>query len=193
VIIPASARAFIALQRTGRVVEDYGEVIAAEWAEIAPYLPAEVEAVLDIGCGVAGIDVHLHRRYPDATIYLLDRTERAARIPYGYGDPSFYNSLAAAGELLEENGVPGDRVRTIQAPGNDPLPEVGLVASLLAWGFHFPVMEYRDRLRLAPGAVAVLDLRCGTDGAAAMTERFELVATLRADDKRERTAWRLRE
>jgi hypothetical protein len=193
VIIPPSARPFITLQRTGRSVEDYGDVIAAEFAEIEPHLPEHVGAVLDIGCGVAGIGVHLHRRYPDATLYLLDRSERAARIPYGYGDRSFYNSLDAAGELLEANGVPGDRVRTVQAPGDDPLPEVGLVVSLLAWGFHFPVAEYRDRLSLAPGAVVVLDLRIGTSGAAAMAERFERVATVRADGKRERAAWRLRE
>lgn len=190
-IIPSSARPFIALQRTGLPVDEYRAAIAAEFAKIEPYIPATVDAVLDIGCGVAGLDVHLSRRYPGAMLHLLDRTERAARIPYGYGDRSFYNSLDAAGELLAANGVPADQVRMIEAPGADPLPEAGLVVSLLAWGFHFPVVEYRDRLHLTPGAVIVLDLRRGTGGAEAMAERFERVATVRADAKRERVVWRL--
>lgn len=192
-IIPNSARSFIALQRTGQPVEAYAETIAAEFAEIEPHLPRDVASILDIGCGVAGIDVHLSRRYPEARLHLLDRSERAQRIPYGYGDPSFYNSLAAARELLALNGVPSGLVEAIEAPGLEPLPRVGLVVSLLAWGFHFPVAEYRDRLRLVPGAVVVLDLRLGTGGAEAMAERFERVATVRADRKRDRAVWRLRQ
>jgi SAM-dependent methyltransferase len=188
VIVPPSVLPFIRLQRTGISPAHYGEVIAAEYEELAPYLPERTAAVLDIGCGVAGIDVHLARRYPDALLYLLDRTERAERIPYGFGDRSFYSSLEAARELMVANGVDPARVETIEAPGGE-LPRVDLVVSLLALGFHIPVGAYLDRLRLSPGGRVVLDLRVGTGGAAAMAERLALVGVVRRDAKAERTAW----
>lgn len=187
-IVPPAALPFVRLQRTGISPDRYGEVIAAEYAELAPYLPEAVAAVLDIGCGVAGIDVHLARRYPDARLYLLDRTERAERIPYGYGDGSFYNSLEAARELLWANGVDPERVETIEAPGVE-LPRVDLVVSLLAWGFHLPVGAYLDRLKLSPGGRVVLDLRLGTGGRAALAERLTFLAVVRRDGKAERTIW----
>jgi hypothetical protein len=188
VIVPPSALPFVRLQRTGIRPEEYGETIAAEYEELAPHLPERVGAVLDIGCGVAGIDVHLHRRYPGADLYLLDRSERPHRVPYGYGDRTFYNSLAAAAELLLANGVPAAQIFATDPAAE--LPRVDLVVSLLAWGFHLPVEAYLDRLRLNRGAVIVLDLRLGTGGRARIAERFAEVAIVRRDGKRERVAWR---
>jgi hypothetical protein len=186
-IVPPSALPFIRQQRTGVDPARYGEVIAAEFAEIEPHLPEAAATIIDIGCGVAGIGVHLHRRYPGAQLYLVDRTERAARVPYGYGDGSFYNSLEAAGELLIANGVPADRVSALDPAGE--LPPADLVVSLLAWGFHLPVETYLPRLRLNPGAVVVLDIRIGTDGHLQLARVLRPGAVIRRDSKRERIAW----
>lgn len=52
----------------------YGEELTQTFAQIKPFLPRTAKRILDIGSGMAGIDVLLGRHYPDATIHLLDKS-----------------------------------------------------------------------------------------------------------------------
>jgi SAM-dependent methyltransferase len=132
---------------------------------------------MDIGCGLAGIDVFLCRHYgPELELALLDREGRSPTFHGFREQAAFYNSLAAARALLCANGVPGGRVRTYDAD-RDGFPDGGgfdLVISLLSRGFHYPVTTYLPPVvrSLAPGGRLIIDVRHGTDGEAQLAAAF---------------------
>lgn len=119
---------------------DYQKEIVEDFAAIEPHLPAEVGSILDIGCGMAGIDVFLKRKYPKAKLWLLDG-DSDSHHKYGFKRKSVpYNSPAATAALLKANGVGFDR--WIDAGTKEKL-EADLIVSLLSWGFHYPLDTYQ--------------------------------------------------
>ncbi len=84
-IMPLSAIPFINLQRSGlsNPLKDFTDVINKEFNEIKQWLPKKCEAVLDIGCGLAGIDVLLSRHYGAPRLYLADQNKTDKDIHYG--------------------------------------------------------------------------------------------------------------
>lgn len=117
---------------------DYAEDVKRDFEQMEPYLPEQVGSILDIGCGLAGINVYLKKKYPKATVSLLDGD---GDFPvYGWGEANNpYGSQKAATELLEANGVSVDR--WIPAGTKEDL-RADLVVSTVAWGFHFPLKTY---------------------------------------------------
>lgn len=147
-----------------RIVEDYDR--------LAPYLPKRATACLDIGCGVAGIDVMLSRHYDaEIDLHLLDRSVVSRPPRYGVAD-EFYGSLAAARRTLIANDVQPERIFLHEADESNDAGEgyfseqsLDLVLSIKAWGFHLPLAGYYDKVvrALRPGGVLILDLRRGGD------------------------------
>ena len=133
-VVPDAALPYIEMHRThlhGDLKRLYAEDVTRDYEMMKPYLPEKAAATLDIGCGMAGIDVLLWRHYANPVIHLLDGTgDTDVRILF-HQTMSPYNSMPVARQLLEGNGVPADR--TVQwAP--DPaqtLPRCDLVLSLL--------------------------------------------------------------
>jgi len=68
---------FEAALRKRRVTQLFNQDFAREYETIRPALPELCSTVLDIGCGVGGIDVLLHRHYAPAQpdFFLLDKTQ----------------------------------------------------------------------------------------------------------------------
>lgn len=145
---------------------------------MAPYLPPTADAVLDIGCGMAGIDVLLWRLYRPR-LFLLDGTGMAAVRTGFHGTLEWYNSMPIARKLLELNGVPTSRIVEGTPARCD------LAISLLSWGFHYPVSTYLPLVKtvLSPGGRLILDIRKGTDGLAALEADFEMVGTVSSGGK----------
>jgi hypothetical protein len=114
--------------------------VADDWRMIEPHLPERVESIIDIGCGMGGIDVYLKRRFPQARLELLDGDGETAF--YGYGESQPYSSREACEALLSENGVRVDRWHNV---GTTEMLSADLIVSTLAWGFHFPLESYRVR------------------------------------------------
>lgn len=118
---------------------DYVQSLADDFAIIAPHLPDTVGSILDIGCGLAGIDVYLKRKYPDAHLTLLDSDGVTSNV--GLTDAGGAGgSRECAESLLAANGIKPDRWLNIGT--NEPLV-ADLVISLLSWGFHYPLTAYR--------------------------------------------------
>jgi SAM-dependent methyltransferase len=155
-----------------QIAKSFEADMHSEYTRIAGDLPANARAILDIGCGVAGIDVLLSEHYRNQTdIYLLDKTAIDSRVYYGFeGRGSVYNSLALSQEILELNDVPKERIHTMEATDDNTLPAVSggfdLVISLISWGFHYPVKTYIQQVydALRPGGVLIFDIRSGTNG-----------------------------
>jgi len=152
-----------------------------EYAAMRQWLPARPTAILDVGCGLGGIDILLFDHYQrDAALhfYLLDRSQMEDQITHGYkARAEFYNSFDLAREMLIGNGLPERSLTTVEArddAGID-LPEpVDLIVSLKSWGFHYPVATYLDRAHelLKPGGRLILDVRKGTDGLEEIEAKF---------------------
>ncbi len=181
-----------------RVKRLYAQDMEQEYQSIRSVLPQVSSAVLDVGCGVAGIDVYIYRHYVRQSIdfYLLDRSQIDKRVYYLHtARGSFYNSLDVAHDLLTENGIPPDQIHLLEATDTYAInvyTDIDLVVSLLSWGFHYPVQTYVDRVRniLSDDGVVILDVRKGTDGIQALQQRFSDLIVIRETVKYQRVVAR---
>jgi len=149
-----------------------------------PYLPQEARRILDIGSGLAAIDVRLHQIYPDAHLYLLDQT--GLDVEYGIEtDQAFYNSQAAARDLLRANGVPLDRIHLLEATPDYEIGVEGvdLALSLFSWGWHYPLGAYARAVAgaVVPGGILIVDVR-NSEGEGLLWEAFELESWVEIQD-----------
>lgn len=126
-------------QRTGRTsVADYVRDVQKDLTLLSPHLPEKPRRIIDIGCGLAAIDVLLKRRYPDAELWLLDGDGDDPRC--GWNDTlTAFNQRKATERLLSANGVQHDRWLDI---GTTETLEADLVISLASWGYHYPLSTY---------------------------------------------------
>lgn len=138
-----------------------------EYNEIKKYLPQKAESILDIGCGIPGIDVLLNHHYQNLQpkIFLLDKTEMPKKVYYSLTNRGcFYNSLPVAKKFLEINTVSKEKIFTQEATDNNEINFSGpfdLVISLISWGFHYPVPTYLDTVysKLSQGGKLIIDVR----------------------------------
>ena len=147
-------------------------------------------AILDIGCGVAGIDAMLARHYAQLgkhiDFYFLDKTEINEKVYYGLEKTaSYYNSLDVARNLVSANGVESKRIHTQEVSGSPIFPgtQFDVVISLISWGFHYPVETYLNEVNtlLKPGGKLIIDIRKGTGGNKQLEAKFITTATRIAD------------
>lgn len=179
-----------------RVKALYTEDMTREYESFRSVLPPTCGRVLDIGCGVAGIDVYVQRHYGDRGIdfYLLDRTEVEPKVFYLFeARGAYYNSLDVAKDLLTANGIAPRRVHLLEATDAGDIRldgTVDVVLSLLSWGFHYPVATYLHRVHelLSENGVVILDVRKGMDGIPALRQRFPVVEVIQATEKYDRVA-----
>jgi len=155
---------YIGLQRTGikgeRIEERYYASVLSDYKSIRNELNS-FETVLDIGCGLAGIDYFLAKHNPAAKIYLLDATKKEKNIYYGYADRGCnYNDLTLALGFLKMNGIEND-LMIYDIFEEFEWPKVDLVISLISWGFHYPVETYLDQVVkiLNEGGLIIIDIR----------------------------------
>ncbi len=89
------------------IKNDYMADMEEEYLDIKNYLPLKAINILDIGCGIGGIDVFLSKHYnsQETTFDRLDKTQTDT-IYYGFKEKAaFYNSLDVAREFLSLNGI----------------------------------------------------------------------------------------
>ena len=176
-IVPDQCLPLLREQRTHYLdlAQDYGTELRKTYESIKPYLPDRAQRILDIGCGMAGIDVLLSEHYGhEVEIVLVDKQGVSPTILSGFAQSgdwfSHYHDFGAAIELLEVNGVPLKNVRCVNLI-EEPFPEedCDIAISLLSWGFHFPISDYFPAVR--KGGVIIVDVRKGTDGISLLSER----------------------
>jgi SAM-dependent methyltransferase len=177
-----------------RIKRLYRMDMEREFQSLLPALPPTCSQLLDIGCGVAGIDVLLDRHYAaqQPHLHLLDRTQINSSVYYLFEkQPAFYNSLEAARTLLLSNGIADERIHLLVANASGGIAtreRMDLVVSLLSWGFHFPVDTYCQQVweRLRPSGVVILDVRKGSNGMDVLRASFGSVDVLCEDQKMQR-------
>jgi SAM-dependent methyltransferase len=192
--IPSDALPYIAMHRThlrGDLARLYASDVLSDFESLMPYLPQTAAASLDIGCGMAAIDVLLWRHYANPTIHLLDGTGHTdVRILF-HPVMSPYNSMPVARQLLERNGVPHESVVEWPPEPQAAVPACDLVISLLSWGFHYPVSTYLPLVErcLRPGGRLILDVRKGQGGLEALSRSLRQVAIISTTVKADRACF----
>lgn len=149
-----------------------------EIGSLKKYLPNNPKKILDIGCGVAGIDIMLNRHYDNNPVfYLLDKSEVNSKVYYGLEKKAaYYNSLKLAKELLVLNGISADKIYTEEV-GEKPIffdQKFDLVLSLISWGFHYPVSTYLNQVYnlLNSGGTLIIDVRKDSGGEEELRNKF---------------------
>ena len=164
-----------------RIKRLFSEDMEREYESIKNSLQENPSSVLDIGCGVAGIDVMLTRHYDKVgkkiDLYLLDKTELNKKVFYGLEKTAaYYNSLDVARDFLIANGASKENIHTQEVAGNPIFQgkQFDLVISLISWGFHYPVETYLDEVYdlLKPGGKLIIDVRKGSGGEDLIEKKF---------------------
>lgn len=187
VVTPRLSRIF-----RSRIARRYSNDLQNDYEDIQKVIPAHSQNILDIGCGIAGIDAYIFRGAadPKPAMWLLDK-DGVSDLYYGFeSDASFYNSLEKAREFLIANGVPDQNIRTVNIL-TESFPETvefDVVISLISWGFHYPVSTYLEQVHkaLSPTGVLIIDVRKETDGEDELRAMFGAVNCIKDYDKHKR-------
>ena len=172
----------------------YDRRMREEYDTIKNYLPKTCSTVLDIGCGVAGIDVFINEHFQERSdFYLLDRTHIENNVYYMFSSKgAFYNSLPVAKQLLIQNGISEENIHLLEAREDNDIrvdKKINLVISLISWGFHYPLSTYLDRVYtlLEKTGSLILDVRKGTGGFDELKQKFSTVDVIADRNKFYRT------
>lgn len=167
--IPQAAFKYIKQQRTNIINPlRYTEQMEADFERIKPFLPEKVDAIVDIGCGVGGIDVLLAKHYKKAKLFLMDGD--GDNPTYGFGDCDFYNSSEVTSEVMKSNGV-----RDFEMIPIGDIPECDLIISLYSWGYHYPVDTYIKDAVIKCKDRVILDIFKGRDGKGTIRQYFRYI------------------
>lgn len=159
------------------IKKEYNKDIEFEYSTIKNYLPKNAKSVLDIGCGIAGIDVLISKHYLDnINVFLIDKTHTNKKIYYGFKKKaSFYNSLDISKQVLELNGVSNISIQQATEQNSIDFGEsFDIIISLISWGFHYPVSTYLDNAhdKLNKNGVLIIDVKKSTGGEKEIKEKF---------------------
>ena len=172
----------------------YKDDMRREYLSIKDYLPETCSSILDIGCGVAGIDVFLRDHYEEKhpEFYLLDKTHIEKFIWYDLETKgAFYNSLDITKKMLIRNDIPEKFIHLVDTTDNNDINidcKIDLVISLLSWGFHYPVEAYLEKVYelLSEDGILILDVRKNTNGIDALDSVFSKIDVILDQIKHQR-------
>ncbi|MEK7990166.1 MAG: hypothetical protein VSS52_004115 [Thiotrichaceae bacterium] len=160
----------------------YYDDMLSEFETLKPYLPQKVTKILDIGCGIAGIDALLDKHYKNSqsssaleSITLLDKNG-FSKIYYNFEDEAaHYNSLDLAQLFLRMNDV-STQIDIVDID-NNPFPTelFDFVISLISWGFHYPVSTYLELVyeNMSENGILILDVRKNQGQEALLATKFK--------------------
>jgi hypothetical protein len=122
---------------------------------------ADDSVILDIGSGVAVIDLLLAAYLPKSKFYLLDK-EGFEFYPGVYYDTNYpeYNSWSPVQDAISATNLDPSRFNMI-APGTDIPEQVDCITSYLSYCWHYPKDTYWDLVmnKLKVGGTLILDVR----------------------------------
>lgn len=158
------------LEMYGDRPELYLDRITRDFDTIKPWLPARGESILDIGCGLAGVNVLLARATGAKVINLIDGNGFGPRKMGFVENTTAWFDVNVGAEFIRRN-TSGLTVLPFwpDEAANDVIA-CDLLISLKSWGHHYPVEIYLGLAQrsVRAGGRMVLDIRTGTDGVAVL-------------------------
>lgn len=176
-------------------LRSYRDALMADYLGIRPHLPALQEPtigqVLDVGSGLGGIDILLHRHYRSSIVpVLLDGWKDEARMDL---HRKTYNDMDVAERFHRDNGV----IPVVGVDANvRPIMPLSypafLVISLGSWCFHYAPELYLEYVlaNSTPDATVIVDVRKDKpEWHAAMDKAFRLKAVIHGAAKFDRCVY----
>lgn len=173
IVVPNDAFAFLVLQKgkldplkhdKKRWMLAYKAALLNDYLTMRPHLPAldldRLSFVLDVGSGMGGIDILLHRHYGGHTIPVL--LDGAHDKPVMKLHRQTYNDVEVAARFHAANGIAP--IAYVDANERPLLPfaeKAPLVISLGSWCFHYGPEVYLDYVleNLETGGTLITDIR----------------------------------
>jgi hypothetical protein len=117
--------------------------------------------IMDIGSGVAVIDLILAQYLPKSKFYLLDK-EGFEFYPGVYYDPAYpqYHNWSPVIDAIKANNYSPERFTILNQDSEFP-EQVDCITSYLSWGWHYPKDVYWNKVKasLKVGGMLVMDIR----------------------------------
>jgi len=121
--------------------------------------------ILDIGCGLAVVDLLLYSYVPNSEFFLLDKTSpkyfeiNPNDVSYSKNHP-FYHSWDPITDAIKTSNFDEKRFTLLQPKDEFP-DDLDLVMSSFSWCFHYPKEVYWDKVvsSLKTGGKLYLDVR----------------------------------
>lgn len=115
---------------------------------------SNIKKIIDVGSGVASVDLLLSQVLPDVDFYLLDKTDinyNLGRQPFfskSLADPDyhgFYNSFDIVKDVIKHSPIDPGKIHFLD-PADDWPNEVDLIISTFSWNWHYSKDVYWDKL-----------------------------------------------
>ena len=171
------------------IEKGYYKKVRESFERIKNHIPNHTKSILDIGSGIAGLDIYLWQllKKNNPQIYLLDKTRSEKKIWYSFSvKGAFYNSLLLAKKNLILNGIPSNKINLIEAPANGViknLKNIDLIISTISWGYHYPVDLYIDSVFsiMSKNGTLILDVRKNMGGLETLASKFKHISIIKED------------
>ena len=120
-----------------------------EYETIKNFLPSNASNILDIGCGLAILDIFLAQNYEKPNFFLIDKNKVDLKIKYGFSkNYESYNNLNETKKVLLANNILDEQIFIKNAEEKiDINKKMDLVLSIKSMAFHYPLENYLDLLR----------------------------------------------
>ena len=157
-------RTFIAKAPEEDTAKLYYESCMRDFNLIQPYIN-EGDSVLDIGCGIGGVDVLISQNIKKKKIHLLDKDGIPVnpKLPYNMSDATF--------EFFKLNKAKKPKFFT-EFPTK---LKFDVITSHISLGFHYPIATYLSNIieALNPGGRVILDIRHDKENTDQLCKQFQ--------------------
>ena len=129
---------------------------------IKQYLPENPKKILDIGCGLAIVDIFLFCHYycnKNIKFHLFDKTRIEKKVWGGFRETAaFYNNMDYVAEICEDANLTNFELIDATKQNLSKLVDLDLVITTISWGFHYPISMYIEEVNNAmkPGGTLII-------------------------------------
>ena len=140
---------FVHFFQNQKLDESVQNLFEKEYETIKNFLPSNASNILDIGCGLAILDIFLAQNYEKPNFFLIDKNKVDLKIKYGFSkNYESYNNLNETKKILLANNILDEQIFLNNAEEKiDINKKMDLVLSIKSMAFHYPLENYLDLLR----------------------------------------------
>ena len=140
---------FVHFFQNQKLDESVQNLFEKEYETIKNFLPSNALNILDIGCGLAILDIFLAQNYEKPNFFLIDKNKVDLKIKYGFSkNYESYNNLNETKKILLANNILDEQIFLNNAEEKiDINKKMDLVLSIKSMAFHYPLENYLDLLK----------------------------------------------
>lgn len=140
---------FVHFFQNQKLDESVQNLFEKEYETIKNFLPSNASNILDIGCGLAILDIFLAQNYEKPNFFLIDKNKVDLKIKYGFSkNYESYNNLNETKKILLANNILDEQIFLNNAEEKiDINKKMDLVLSIKSMAFHYPLENYLDLLK----------------------------------------------